>query len=106
LESNGDYTREIGYLEFANYNNASQSEEEELGNLLNRVWYQPEEVFPIGGVPEVRQHAFWVPVDRSYYGLSAKITVINLSNLTLLLSKTLGIRQELLRNPNYRDFRH
>lgn len=78
LESNGDYTREIGYLEYANYNNATQSEEEELGNLLNRVWYQPEEVFPIGGVPEVRQHAFWVPVDRSYYGLSAKITDLKL----------------------------
>ncbi|KAL3744966.1 hypothetical protein ACJRO7_014124 [Eucalyptus globulus] len=36
LESNGDYTREIGYLEFANYNNASQSEKEEVGNLLIR----------------------------------------------------------------------
>ncbi|KAF8034338.1 hypothetical protein BT93_C0592 [Corymbia citriodora subsp. variegata] len=77
LESNGDYTREIGYLEFANYNNASHSGGE-VGNLLNRVWYQPEEVFPINGVPEVRQHIFWVPVDQSYYGLSEKITDLKL----------------------------
>ncbi|XP_030448250.2 bark storage protein A-like [Syzygium oleosum] len=77
LESNGDYTREIGYLEFANYNNVSQNGEE-VANLLNRVWYQPEEVFPIDGVPEVRQHAFWVPVDQRYYGLSAKITDLKL----------------------------
>ncbi|XP_030448251.2 bark storage protein A-like [Syzygium oleosum] len=77
FESNGDDTREFGYLEFSDYNNVSQNGEG-VGNFLNRVWYQREEVFPIDGVPEVRQHAFWVPVDQSYYGLSAKITDLKL----------------------------
>ncbi|TQD69396.1 hypothetical protein C1H46_045071 [Malus baccata] len=74
LEASGDYTREIGYLKFANYTvNASSSA---YDNLLNNIWYQPEEVFPIDGTPEERQHAFWVPVDPLYYNISKKLEVI------------------------------
>ncbi|KAI3775528.1 hypothetical protein L1987_50107 [Smallanthus sonchifolius] len=68
LESNGDYTRNIGYLKFADYNNDTTTD-----NLLNNVWYQPEEVFPIETTPETRQHIFWVPVDEHYFTLSEKL---------------------------------
>ncbi|KAF7147623.1 hypothetical protein RHSIM_Rhsim03G0239700 [Rhododendron simsii] len=51
LESNGDYTRTIGYLEFSQYNNETGSEKSQ-DNLLNRIWYQPEEIFPVNGTPE------------------------------------------------------
>lgn len=71
FESNRDYTREIGFLKFSDYNNDTKtctwSE-----NLLNRVWYQPEEIFPVTGIPEVRQHAFWVPVNNNYLSLAEK----------------------------------
>ncbi|XP_010047917.2 bark storage protein A [Eucalyptus grandis] len=77
FESSGDDTREFGYLEFDDYNNATRNGEG-VGNFLNRVWHQREEVFPIDGVPEVRQLAFWVPVDKSYYKLSTKITDLKL----------------------------
>ncbi|WZZ24602.1 hypothetical protein YC2023_008003 [Brassica napus] len=66
LEAGGDYTRDIGYLQFSKYNNQSD-------NLLNRVWYQPEEIFPVTGTPEVREHVFWVPVDKSYLDLSRQL---------------------------------
>ncbi|VVB11231.1 unnamed protein product [Arabis nemorensis] len=66
LESAGDYTRDIGYLQFSKYNNHSD-------NLLNRIWYQPEEIFPVTGTPEVREHIFWVPVDKSYLDLARKL---------------------------------
>ncbi|KAH0935751.1 hypothetical protein HID58_012868, partial [Brassica napus] len=66
LEAPGDYTRDIGYLQFSKYTNGSD-------NLLNRVWYQPEEIFPVTGTPEVREHIFWVPVDKSYLNLARQL---------------------------------
>ena len=72
LESNGDYTREIGYLKFANYT-ANVSDGSSYDNLLNNIWYQPEEVFPINGTPEQRKHAFWVSVDPLYFEISKKL---------------------------------
>ncbi|CAN6441613.1 unnamed protein product [Victoria cruziana] len=69
LEANGDYTRDIGYLHFADFHNITGTGD----NLLNNVWYQPEEVFPVDGTPEVRQHAFWVPVDAGYFNLGKKL---------------------------------
>ena len=33
LESNGDYTKEIGYLEFSDYNNGSKNENSEDMNF-------------------------------------------------------------------------
>ena len=74
LESNGDYTREIGYLKFANYT-ANVSDGSSYDNLLNNIWYQPEEVFPINGTPEQREHAFWVSVDPLYFEISKKLEV-------------------------------
>ncbi|XP_076896096.1 bark storage protein A-like [Bidens hawaiensis] len=73
LESNGDYTRDIGYLKFSDYNNDTT-----IDNHLNNVWYQPEEVFPINTTPEVRQHVFWVPVDKHYFTLSKKLEGLKL----------------------------
>ncbi|KAG2238123.1 hypothetical protein Bca52824_092643 [Brassica carinata] len=66
LEAPGDYTRDIGYLQFSKYSNGSD-------NVLNRVWYQPEEIFPVTGTPEVREHIFWVPVDKSYLNFARQL---------------------------------
>lgn len=74
LESNGDYTREIGYLKFANFT-VNTTHTSSVDNLLNRVWYQPEEVFPVDGTPEQREHAFWVSVDSHYFNISKKLEV-------------------------------
>ena len=74
LEANGDYTREIGYLKFADYG-SNFSEGCSYDNLLNNIWYQPEEVFPIDGTPEERQHVFWVPVDSQYFQISQNLQV-------------------------------
>lgn len=86
LEANGDYTRDIGYLKFANYT-VNVTGCSAYDNLLNNVWYQPEEVFPVDGIPEERQHVFWVPVDLAYLEISQTLEVItfllciHLSNL-------------------------
>lgn len=77
LESNGDYTRELGSLNFTDYTVGKNARS--AGNLLNGVWYQPEEVFPAAsGTPEVRGHAFWAPVDARYYELSRKLEGVKL----------------------------
>ncbi|CAL9053310.1 unnamed protein product [Musa acuminata subsp. burmannicoides] len=36
-----------------------------------------EETFPVNGVPETRQHAFWVSVDKHYYELSKKLELMH-----------------------------
>lgn len=77
FESDGDYTRKIGYLNITGFNNHTSSGQADQ-NLLNNVWYQPEEIFPVDGVPEVRQHAFWVPVDKHYFTVSKKIKDLKL----------------------------
>ncbi|KAK1411776.1 hypothetical protein QVD17_32500 [Tagetes erecta] len=84
LEDNGDYTRDIGYLNIANYSTPYKSD-----NFLNNIWYQPEEIFPVNGVPEERQHAFWVPVDSGYYNLAKHLESMKLEgcvNATTCLS--------------------
>ncbi|XP_048227597.1 bark storage protein A [Ricinus communis] len=80
LESNGDYTRKIGFLDFSDYNNKTDTKlgKQSVDNLLNNVWYQPEEIFPVNGVPEVRQHAFWVPVDKHYFKIAKKVQGLKL----------------------------
>lgn len=75
LEANGDYTREIGYLNFADYA-TNVSNFSSNNNLLNNIWYQPEEIFPVDGVPEQRQHAFWVPINPHYLEISKKLEVV------------------------------
>ncbi|CAN6682008.1 unnamed protein product [Malus baccata var. baccata] len=77
LEKDGDYTREIGYLNVANYT-TNVTDGSSYDNLLNNIWFQPEEVFPIDGTPEERQHAFWVAVDPLYYEISQKLEDLEL----------------------------
>ncbi|CAL5429185.1 unnamed protein product [Camellia sinensis] len=114
LEEDGDYTRKIGYIKFANY--ATNVTECNLhDNFLNNVWYQPEEVFPIDGTPEERQHAFWVPVDSHYFELSKNLESLELEgclNSTTCLSETPKVTRVLrgtsasiyLDNAAYRNF--
>ncbi|CAL1414370.1 unnamed protein product [Linum trigynum] len=64
------FTREIGYLRFANYSTTSSPESD---NFLNSVWYQREEIFPVDGSPEVRQRIFKVPVDSRYMEVAKSI---------------------------------
>ncbi|GLU01443.1 hypothetical protein SLE2022_187500 [Rubroshorea leprosula] len=90
LESDGDYTRDIGYIRFANYT-VNDTVCKSSDNLLNNVWYQPEEVFPVYGTPENREHAFWVPVNSSYFNISKSLEGLKLEscvNATTCLSET------------------
>ncbi|CAA6666002.1 unnamed protein product [Spirodela intermedia] len=91
LESSGDYTREYGFLKFADYSTDGNNVIPDADNLLNNVWYQPEEIFPVDGTPEERQHAFWVPVDPYYFAVAEKILGLKLEgciNSTLCLPRT------------------
>ncbi|KAB1204375.1 Bark storage protein A [Morella rubra] len=89
LESDGDYTRTIGYLPFKDFTaNVSGTS---YDNLLNSIWYQPEEVFPKDGTPEEREHAFWVTVDPRYFNISKTLQELKLEgciNSTTCLSTT------------------
>ena len=80
LEPIEDYTWKIGFLKFFDYNNKTDAKnrKKSVENLLNRVWYQPEEIFPVNGTPEVREHAFWVPVDKHYFKIAKKLQVLYL----------------------------
>lgn len=114
LEDNGDYTREIGYIKLADFT-SNISEDSSPDNQLNNLWYQPEEIFPVDGIPEQRQHAFWVPVDPTYYNIAKKLKDLELEsciNSTTCLSTTpevkfvkRGISQSIyLDNSAYRSF--
>ncbi|XP_076933978.1 bark storage protein A-like isoform X1 [Bidens hawaiensis] len=84
LEDAGDYTREIGHLNIANYSTVPSSD-----NFLNNIWYQPEEIFPVDGTPEERQHVFWVPVEDLYFNLAKVLKSLTLEgclNSTTCLS--------------------
>ncbi|XP_048331267.1 uncharacterized protein LOC125422882 [Ziziphus jujuba] len=90
LEANGDYTREIGYIKIADYT-VNVSHSSSYDNLLNNIWYQQEEVFPVDGTPEERQHSFWVPVDPLYYNISQTLEGLKLEdclNSTTCLTTT------------------
>ncbi|KEH27142.1 bark storage-like protein [Medicago truncatula] len=93
-EDKGDFSTELGYLKFANYNNYTKHYKLE-DNLLNKVWYQPERIFPIDGTPEVWQPAFWVPVDKTYFEIARKLKNVELSicvNTTCLPRKPMVVR--------------
>jgi hypothetical protein len=76
LENNGDYTRDVGFLKFSDFtSNISAADSVTVDNHLNNLWYQPEEIFPVDGIPEQRQHALWVPVDSKYYRIAKKLEV-------------------------------
>jgi nucleoside phosphorylase len=83
LESSGDYTRKFGYLNIGAYDVPKGT------NLLNNVWYQPEEVYPVTGVPEVRQHVFFLPVDEKLYETAKKLVdleLVSCANTTTCLN--------------------
>ncbi|KAF9615672.1 hypothetical protein IFM89_026054 [Coptis chinensis] len=114
FEANGDYTRKIGYLKISDYANGTENEKS-LDNLLNNVWYQPEEIFPVNGIPEVRQHAFLVPVDKRFYSLAEKLENMTLercvNSTTCLPRAPMVVRVEkgssanvLVDNAAYRNF--
>lgn len=93
-EDIGDFRTELGYLKFANYNNYTKHSKSEE-NLLNKVWYQPERIFPVDGTPEVWQPAFWVPVDKTYFEIARKLKNVELSscvNTTCLPRKPIVAR--------------
>ncbi|KOM28637.1 hypothetical protein LR48_Vigan561s002700 [Vigna angularis] len=114
LEDNGDYTRNLGFLKFADFT-TNVSDDSSADNQLNNIWYQPEEIFPVDGVPEERQHAFWIPVDSNYYRIAEKLQGLKLEscvNSTTCLSSTpkiqfvkRGISQSIyVDNSAYRTF--
>lgn len=79
LENNGDYTRDVGFLKFSDFtSNISAADSVTVDNHLNNLWYQPEEIFPVDGIPEQRQHALWVPVDSKYYRIAKKLEEMKL----------------------------
>ncbi|KAF6164449.1 hypothetical protein GIB67_025275 [Kingdonia uniflora] len=80
LEGNGDYTRKLGYLQFSDYSSDHRKNDNSSKNLLNRVWYQPEETFLTNGVAEERSHAFWVPVNNHFYEVAKIMEGATLSN--------------------------
>lgn len=84
LESFGDYTRKVGHIKFSDFNNETRNGKS-VPNLLNNVWYQPEEVFPVHGTPEVRQHAFWVPVNPKFFAVAKDLEVIGTNKPTNFL---------------------
>lgn len=89
LESDGDYTRTIGYLPFKDFTaNVSGTS---YDNLLNSIWYQPEEVFPKDGTPEEREHAFWVTVDPRYFNISKTLQVIRFLNFVAFSSSLFSL---------------
>jgi len=55
-------------------------------NLLNKVWYQPERIFHVDGTPEVSQHTFWVPVDKTYFEIARKLKVTSTAIPRLIIS--------------------
>ncbi|KAH9288055.1 hypothetical protein KI387_032172, partial [Taxus chinensis] len=85
-EETGWYTKDIGYLEFDNYNVPIKT----CQNSLNRVWFQYEELFKVSGTPEVAESVFWVNVSKSYYAAAKELEDITLEgclNRTTCLSK-------------------
>ena len=113
-EENGDYTRKIGHLRFAAYNSPTKERSE---NKLNNLWYQPNEIFPVNDIPEVRQHAFWVPADEGYYQIAESMKDVELescvNSTTCLTHKPRIVRVErgcsanvYVDNAHYRDFLH
>ncbi|KAK7272707.1 hypothetical protein RJT34_29492 [Clitoria ternatea] len=113
LEGSGDYSRRFGFLKFDNYNNNTEHSKP-VTNLLNNVWYQAEEIFPVNGIPEVRQHVFWVPVDKTYFKIARKLKNVKLGNCvntTCLPRRPIVLRVEkgvsanvFVDNKAYREF--
>ncbi|CAA6665925.1 unnamed protein product [Spirodela intermedia] len=104
FENTGDYTRKYGFLKFADYTQTVKSIPD-ADNLLNNVWYQPEEIFPVDGIPEESSTSSGFPLIP---GLKLKGCV----NSTLCLTRTPNVARVtrgmsasiFLDNAAYRDF--
>ncbi|KAK7314444.1 hypothetical protein VNO77_32968 [Canavalia gladiata] len=112
-EVDGDFNKSFGYLKFANYNNYTKHSDL-VTNLLNMIWYQPEEIFPVNGIPEVSHDIFWVPVDKTYFNIARNLKNVKLDNCvntTCLPRKPIVVRVEkgasanvFVDNKAYREF--
>lgn len=115
FEEDGDYTRAIGDLSIGKYNDPPGNR----SNYLNNIWYQPEEVFPVTGTPEVREHHFWVPVDETFLEIATQVggkgldleycvnetTCLNTQPQVITVAR--GISSDIfLANAAYREFLH
>ncbi|KAF8400833.1 hypothetical protein HHK36_014135 [Tetracentron sinense] len=67
LEEYGDFTRDYGHLNFADYTNKTDVDEYSADNFLNSIWYQPEEIFHADGDPESKDTTFWVPIANAFF---------------------------------------
>ncbi|XP_020216890.1 bark storage protein A [Cajanus cajan] len=115
-EIDGDFSRKFGNLEFADYSNCSKDFESKNTNLLNKVWYQAEEIYPVNGNPEVSHDIFWVPVDKTYFKIARNLKNVKLDNCvntTCLPRKPIVTRVEkgvtanvFVDNKAYREFLH
>ncbi|XP_061350596.1 bark storage protein A [Gastrolobium bilobum] len=113
FEADGDFGRKFGYLNISNYNNYTKHSNS-VTNVLNNVWYQAEETFPVNGTPEVRQHAFWVPVNKAYFKIARKLKNVKLGgcvNTTCLPRRPIVVRVKrgvsanvFVDNKAYREF--
>ncbi|XP_024983666.1 uncharacterized protein LOC112519680 [Cynara cardunculus var. scolymus] len=74
FEGEDGFTREIGYMKFGTYSTKGED------NLLNNVWYQAEEVYPVDGTPEQTKQVFWIPVDSNYLSLSKSLEKLKLED--------------------------
>ncbi|RZC46884.1 hypothetical protein C5167_039844 [Papaver somniferum] len=82
FEKEGYYTRDYGYLKFADYYTNKTGEKDNdysYVNYLNNIWYQPEETFH---VDETKDSVFWVPTPYTYYETAKKLEVVPLAGCT------------------------
>nr|KYP66957.1 Bark storage protein A [Cajanus cajan] len=115
-EIDGDFSRKFGNLEFADYSNCSKDFEPKNTNLLSKVWYQAEEIYPVNGNTEVNHDIFWVPVDKTYFKIARNLKNVKLDscvNTTCLPRKPVVTRVEkgvtanvFVDNKAYREFLH
>ncbi|KAF9615544.1 hypothetical protein IFM89_029791 [Coptis chinensis] len=78
-EEDGDFTRDYGYLNFADY---TSSNDDTHNNFLNNVWFQAEDVFHFDGAPESRDKAFWIPITQSFFEQAKKLEGTALEDCT------------------------
>ncbi|KAG6494764.1 hypothetical protein ZIOFF_042525 [Zingiber officinale] len=92
----------------------------EMVQMMNWPWrplvttQEKLEIFPVDGIPEVRQHAFWVSVNKNYYALSRNLEGLKLPqciNSTCLRRRAKVLRVEngcsanaFVDNAGYRQF--
>ncbi|KAI3996023.1 hypothetical protein MKX01_037520 [Papaver californicum] len=86
FEKEGYFTKEYGYLKFADYTNKTVFKHKDYSpdNYLNNIWYQPEEIFHDGGYypEEVKDSIFWTPIPFKYVELAKKLEEIKLEGCT------------------------